>query len=146
MRMNQELIDFPIKVQIPIAWGDMDAFNHVNNTKYFKYFETARIKYFEDIGLIELMKKKQIGPILASTSAKFIKAIQYPDIITVGTKITSLENSRFTMEFKIVSERLGLAAIGEARLVTYDYANFRKVEIPPSIKDSIQEIEGKSFS
>jgi acyl-CoA thioester hydrolase len=28
---------------IPIRWGDMDAMGHVNNTIYFRYFETIRI-------------------------------------------------------------------------------------------------------
>ncbi|MHA2239162.1 MAG: acyl-CoA thioesterase, partial [Candidatus Hodarchaeales archaeon] len=46
------LKEFPVTVQIPVAWGDMDSFGHVNNTKFFKYFETARIKYFEEIGLV----------------------------------------------------------------------------------------------
>ncbi len=30
--------DYPIKAKIPIAWGEMDAFNHVNNIIYFRYF------------------------------------------------------------------------------------------------------------
>ena len=27
--------------RIPVRWGDMDAFGHVNNTIYFRYFEQA---------------------------------------------------------------------------------------------------------
>ncbi len=26
---------------IPLRWGDMDAFGHVNNTLYFRYMEQA---------------------------------------------------------------------------------------------------------
>jgi acyl-CoA thioester hydrolase len=25
--------------QIPVRWGDMDAFGHVNNAMYFRYVE-----------------------------------------------------------------------------------------------------------
>ncbi|MFW9798525.1 MAG: acyl-CoA thioesterase, partial [Candidatus Thorarchaeota archaeon] len=75
------LDDFNFTVEIPIVWGDMDAFKHVNNTKFFRYFETARIKYFEKAGFIESMEKDSIGPILASISAKFIKPLFYPDTI-----------------------------------------------------------------
>ncbi|MHA2384093.1 MAG: acyl-CoA thioesterase, partial [Candidatus Thorarchaeota archaeon] len=85
----KSLDDFNIRVEIPVAWGDMDSFRHVNNTKFFKYFETARIRYFEKIGFIETMEKNSIGPILASTSAKFIKPLFYPDTVTVGTRVTS---------------------------------------------------------
>jgi acyl-CoA thioesterase FadM len=33
------------ELQIPIRWGDMDAAQHVNNTLYFRYFETIRIDW-----------------------------------------------------------------------------------------------------
>ena len=35
---------------IPIRWGDMDAYNHVNNTIYFRYMEQVRVEYLESIG------------------------------------------------------------------------------------------------
>src|SRR4051812_27249954 len=56
-----------VTVEIPVAWGDMDAFGHVNNTVYFRWFESARIAYFEKIGLNERMKRDKKGPILART-------------------------------------------------------------------------------
>ena len=64
----EELIGaYPVVITIPIAWGDMDAFQHVNNTVYFKHFESARISYFEKINFLEVMNKTGIGPILASS-------------------------------------------------------------------------------
>jgi acyl-ACP thioesterase len=35
---------------IPIRWGDMDAYGHVNNTVYFRYMEQARVEYLEKLG------------------------------------------------------------------------------------------------
>ncbi len=32
-----------IEMSMPIRWGDMDAFEHVNNTVYFRYMEQVRI-------------------------------------------------------------------------------------------------------
>ena len=40
---------FPVVVETPIAWGDMDYFRHVNNIVFFRYFESARIAYLERI-------------------------------------------------------------------------------------------------
>ena len=31
-----ELHDYPIVYVQPVAWGDMDAFNHVNNVAYYR--------------------------------------------------------------------------------------------------------------
>ena len=53
-RTGELLVDFPVTVEIPVAWGDMDAMGHVNNAVYFRYFETARISCFADLGLDEL--------------------------------------------------------------------------------------------
>lgn len=39
------------EMSMPIRWGDMDAFGHVNNTVYFRYMEQARISWFEALGI-----------------------------------------------------------------------------------------------
>ena len=36
------LTDFPTTVTLPVQWGDQDAFGHVNNTVYLRWFESAR--------------------------------------------------------------------------------------------------------
>ena len=33
------LSELPVRVTIPVAWGDLDALQHVNNTVYFRWFE-----------------------------------------------------------------------------------------------------------
>ena len=35
--------------KMPIRWGDMDAYGHVNNTIYFRYMEQARVEWIEDM-------------------------------------------------------------------------------------------------
>ena len=135
------LDDFNIRIDIPIVWGDMDAFNHVNNTRFFRYFETARIKYFEKAGFIETMEKKSIGPILASISAKFIKPLFYPDTVTVGTRVTSVEPTQFIMEYIIESKSKGIAAIGESKIVVYDYKSSERTTLPDIVRNKIREID-----
>ena len=34
--------------KISVQWGEMDAFNHVNNVMYIRWCETARISLFRD--------------------------------------------------------------------------------------------------
>jgi acyl-CoA thioester hydrolase len=119
----------------------MDAFNHVNNTRFFRYFETARIKYFEKAGFIETMEKNSIGPILASISAKFIKPLFYPDIVTVGTRVTSIEPTEFIMEYIIESKSKGIAAIGESKIVVYDYKSSERTTLPDIVRNKIREID-----
>ncbi|MFW9805183.1 MAG: acyl-CoA thioesterase [Candidatus Thorarchaeota archaeon] len=135
------LDDFNMKVDIPIAWGDMDAFNHVNNIRFFRYFETARIKYFEKAGFIETMEKNSVGPILANISAKFIKPLFYPDTVTVGTRVTSIEPTQFIMEYIIESKSKGIAALGESKIVVYDYKSSERTTLPETVRNKIREID-----
>jgi acyl-CoA thioester hydrolase len=135
------LDDFSITVDIPIAWGDMDALQHVNNTKFFKYMETARIKYFEQVGFVESFVKDSIGPLLSATSCKFIKPLLYPDTITVGVRVTSVEQDSFMIGHIIVSKSQGVSALGEDKLVVYDYKNSKRTTLPDSIRNKIREID-----
>ena len=53
------LNDFNLKVQVQITWADMDILGHVNSTKYFAYLETARIKYYEKLRLLNYFQSQR---------------------------------------------------------------------------------------
>jgi len=115
--MQDLLKNYPVVIEIPIAWGDMDAFQHVNNIMYFRYFESARIAYFEKLNFIEQMKKTGIGPILANTQCKFKIPLSYTDQVSVGAKVDVIEKDRFLMKYLVVSHKhKNIAAVGEGML------------------------------
>ena len=133
---------YPVVVEIPILWGDMDAFQHVNNRVYLKHFESARMAYLEKIGFLEVMDKTNIGPILASTQCKFKIPLTYPDLVTVGARVRTMEKDRFIMEYAVISHKhQKIAAIGDGVLVTFDYKNNVKAAIPEDIRQNIIDLE-----
>src|SRR5437867_9351074 len=96
------LAGFPVIVQLPVVWGEMDSYRHVNNVVYFRYFENARLEYFRRLDWFEFEKETGVGPILASTQARFRKPLCYPDTISVGVRVSALEEDRFTMDYLVV--------------------------------------------
>jgi acyl-CoA thioester hydrolase len=146
VKMEEKLLDsFPVIVEFPVAWGDMDALKHVNNVTYFRYFENARIAYFERIKIWEFMEETGIGPILASTQCRFRAPLTYPDMVSIGTRISDIGPDGFTMKYIVASHRLSkIAAEGEGLLVTYDYRNNRRAPMPAELKKSILDIEAGS--
>jgi acyl-CoA thioester hydrolase len=69
------------EMSMPIRWGDMDAFGHVNNTVYFRYMEQVRISWFEQLGIAGGNGEGQ-GPVIVNASMDFLKQLHYPgDII-----------------------------------------------------------------
>jgi len=140
--MQDIIKDYPVVIEIPIAWGDMDAFQHVNNIMYFKYFESARIAYFEKLNFNDLMIKTGIGPILANTQCKFKIPLTYPDTVSVGAKVDLMENDRFLMKYLVVSHKhKNIAAIGEGMLVSFNYHESKKAPIPDEIRARITDLE-----
>ena len=140
--MEEILKAFPVVVEIPIAWGDMDALQHVNNVMYFRYFESSRAAYLAKIRIWQMMEETGVGPILASTHCRYKIPLTYPDTVSVGTRVTKIGKDRFTMEHTVVSHHFGkVAAEGDAVLVTYDYRAGRKALVPEELKNTIATLE-----
>ena len=140
--MNKLLSDFAFQSDMEVEWGDMDALQHVNNVEYFKYFQNARIAYFEKNNSNNLFSESRISTILASTQCKFIYPLFYPDTISVGSRVESMANDYFTMKYAVISHKnQRLVAIGDAKVVMFDYAKNSKTPIPKEIKKRIIEFE-----
>ncbi|MGH7598443.1 MAG: acyl-CoA thioesterase [bacterium] len=136
------LRDFPVVVQFPVAWGEMDALGHVNNIVYFRYFESARVAYLTKINFIDPEQNDGTAAILASTQCDFRKALAYPDIVSIGARVVEIGSDRFKMEYRLVSHRLQKkTAEGKGVVVAYNYREKRKTELPEAIRKNIQEIE-----
>ena len=136
--------DWPVTVEFPVKWGEMDAYQHVNNTVYFRYFEDVRIAYFERVGLHELKRETQIGPILGSTRCRFRIPLTFPDTVLVGARVTELSNDRFKMAYGVYSRQHdAVAAEGEGLLVTFDYRAGKKAPVPARLREAIVALEGE---
>jgi acyl-CoA thioester hydrolase len=147
MKMSRpDFTPFPIVIELDVAWGEMDSYGHVNNVVYFRYFENARIAYLDHIGWLASMMEHGLGPIVASTQARFRKPLSYPDHLLVGAHISELHSDRVTFRYRLVSTKLNaIAAEGEAVVVSYDYRKNAKAPIPESIRKAIEEFEKHSW-
>ena len=113
---------FPAVAVQPVQWGDQDLFGHVNNTVYFRWYETARVEYWYKSGLHELMSPRGLGPILASVKCDYKKQIRYPDTIHVAAKIQKMGLSSVILEHAVYSEsQQAIAATGKSVIVLFNY-------------------------
>jgi acyl-CoA thioester hydrolase len=136
------LAGYPVVVTTMVAWGDMDANRHVNNTVYFRYIEHARLQCFGDMGFSKTQQETGIGPILSWTDCRFRRPLAYPDTVSIGTRIRDVESDRFVMDSIIVSHALGqVAAEGKQHVVIYDYRNHQKAPLPEEIRRDISRFE-----
>ena len=141
--MADPLAGFPVVVEQAVVWGEMDAYRHVNNVVYFRYFENARIAYLDRVGWMRSREETGLGPIVASTSARYRKPLSYPDHLLVGVRAGELQSDRVTIEYRLVSARWdAVATDGQAVVVSFDYRQGRKAPIPDAVRAAIIELEG----
>jgi len=140
--MDNLIEGYPVVIKFPVQWGEMDAFQHVNNVSYFRYFENARLAYFEKFDIIGFMTRKGVGPILAATSCRFKTPLTYPDTVLVATKVTTIKEDRFMMDYRVVSTKnQKVAAEADCVIVTFDYRENKKVPVPEELRRLIMEVE-----
>ncbi|MBN1006687.1 acyl-CoA thioesterase [Amphritea pacifica] len=141
--MSSEILQrFPISMEIPIAWGDMDAFQHVNNLVYLRWFESARIDYFRSCDFTAVMQETDVGPILRDSRIRYRIPLTFPGSVISACRVTRLEHDRYTMEHLIWSpEHNAVAAEGEGTIVCVNYRKNSKAEVPPLYRQRIIELE-----
>lgn len=134
----KELSVFPVVHVQNVAWGDMDAFGHVNNVQYYRYVESARITYLTALKIFD----EDILTVVASSQCKYLSPVFYPDVLHIGARIEELRNSAFRMSYILWSEAQDqIVATAEAVMVCVDKKNSKKILIPDNIRERIIQLE-----
>ena len=81
------------EMTLPIRWGDMDAMGHVNNAMYFRYMETARIEWFQAIGVNPDPRGE--GPLIVNAFCNFQRQFEYPGSVLIKLYISPPGRSSF---------------------------------------------------
>ncbi len=82
--VTDALKDYQTITSLPVQWGDMDAFGHVNNVVYIRWLESARIDLLDSLQSEVTMASGGIGPILASIHCDYKRQLHYPDTVHIG--------------------------------------------------------------
>lgn len=160
----ESFLKVPVIYRAPVQWGEMDSFQHVNNTVYFKYFEGARLAYMNK--LLETLLKIDaenapafikgwvnatgVGPILADTECSFKFPMTYPDRVLVGasvdpTTFDTTVGTRLTIRHDVWSLRHDrIVASGTGRVVIYDYAETKVVGASKAFVEAVEEMQSSS--
>ncbi len=133
----------PSVVSFPVLWGDMDAFQHVNNTASIRWFESSRIRLIEHPLFAARLTIEGVAPILAAVSCNYRRQLRYPDTVHVGSKVTRMGNTSLTLAHTLVSEHLNeVASEGESVVVCFDYSTQRPMQISAELREAIERIQG----
>ncbi|HOL65206.1 MAG TPA: thioesterase family protein [Accumulibacter sp.] len=119
---------------IPIRWGDMDAYGHVNNTIYFRYMEQARVEYLQKSGCPAIPRGD--APVIINASCTFLIPLNYPGVVEVRMYCGQPGRSSVPThyELRLQGDAETLYATGDAKMVWMNVDSGKSVPIPAHLR------------
>lgn len=90
------------EIAMDVRWGDMDAFNHVNNASYLRYIEEARVAWFRAL-VPEAWADVECAPILAAATVNYRRPIGWPERLRITLLAEKLGTKSLTLGHRIES-------------------------------------------
>jgi acyl-CoA thioester hydrolase len=120
------------RMNVPLRWSDLDAFNHVNNARYLTFIEQARIEWLD--GIDEPWVSDDYAPVLAQTLLNYRRPIEYPASISVELFTAKLGNSSVTIGHRIVAADGTLHCDGHTVAVWIDRRTGKSRPLPDGVR------------
>ncbi|WP_044874180.1 thioesterase family protein [Pseudomonas sp. LFM046] len=122
---------------IPVRWGDMDSYGHVNNTLYIQYLEEARVAWFERLGIA--MNNVPRGPVVLQTLHTYLKPVVHPATVVIQLYAGAVGNSSLVVEHRLstLEDPHTLYGEGYCKLVWIDHATDKSVPVPDNLRQAM---------
>ena len=133
--------DYTHTTPIVVKWGEMDAYQHVNNVAYIRYLEDARLALSAELGMLSDAKRTGKGPILANISCNYLAPVTYPDTLHVATNIEQTGSRKIALQQVIFSEKLDRpVAQADSLIVYYDFAKLASCEVTEAVSQALLKL------
>jgi acyl-CoA thioester hydrolase len=119
-----------------VRFRDLDGMAHVNNAVFLTYMESARLAYFQSLGL---GKNPLEGMILARAEVDFRSPIGLGEQVEVGVRTGRIGEKSFELEQEVRAEGR-VAAEGKFVIVAYDYTTGRSRELPAEWRETLEGV------
>lgn len=122
----------------PVRWGDMDAYGHVNNTVYFRYFEQARVEWIEQLGC-RVSPAEEVGPVIINASCTFMIPVNYPATVVIRMYAGLPGRSSVMTWYQLSVEGDDrVYAEGAAKTVWMDHRSGKSVPLPDVVRALVE--------
>ena len=132
---SQLTADIPlISVPMMVRWRDLDAFNHVNNSKFLSYLEEARLQWL--MTLPGEWIDENIAPVVAAAHINYLRPIEWPNEIAIELFVERLGNTSLTIGHRILgaTDSNALYADGNVVMVWIDKQGGKAAALPEVVR------------
>lgn len=125
-----------IRVPMAVRWRDLDAFNHVNNSKYLGYLEEARLRWM--LGLPGQGMDDHVAPVVAAATLNYRRPIAWPAEVLVELFVERLGNTSLTVGHRILAadDHDVLYCDGHVVMVWIDRDSGAAAPLPASVREA----------
>jgi acyl-CoA thioester hydrolase len=127
---------------IIVRFADLDPQGHVNNVVFLTYLESARLGYYEKVGIWKKESGMITGFVVARNEINYLAPITFGQPLRVGLRVERLGTKSLTFAFQMeAGSDGGLVADGKSVMVAYDSKAAKGIPIPPGWRQKIIEFE-----
>ncbi|MFZ7945602.1 MULTISPECIES: acyl-CoA thioesterase [Bacillaceae] len=111
--------EFEFHTSVTVRFSETDMFGHMNNTVPFVYFEAARIKFFQSIGLMEQWTRPESDtiPVVADLQCDILQQVFFDERLTIYVKAQSVGNSSIDIHYLAKKEDGSAGFVGRGTMV-----------------------------
>lgn len=109
--------------ECPLRWSDMDAFGHVNNSRFLTLYEEARVALFFNVAKKGGMSFEE-GVVVARHEIDYKQVLDYVPTVRVEMWIGDIRNSSFDICYEMFNGDV-LVSTAKTVAVLYDLAERR---------------------
>lgn len=111
--------EFSFSMAVSVRFSETDMFGHLNNTVPFAYFESARIEYFKQIGLMDswLDPSGANIPVVADLQCDYLKQVYFDEALDIYVKAATIGNSSIDVHYMAKNEKGEIVFTGRGSVV-----------------------------
>lgn len=124
-------------LEIPTRWIDNDLYGHMNNAKYYTFFENVVMTYLEH----ECSLNTGTGDVrcfTAESGCRYHDALKYPQSVDAGMRVAHVGNSSVRYELGLFAKgQTQVAATGFVLDVFVDAVTEKPTRIPDDFREAL---------
>lgn len=119
-----------------VAWGDMDAFGHVNHVVYAKYFENTRANFFTDQNLWDTPDRpSEGGPVITHIQVEYRKQVRFPETLEITMQVDSVSSRSFRISCTMWNGEGDCVATASGEFLWFNFATQKPTQLPEIYKN-----------
>jgi acyl-CoA thioester hydrolase len=130
--------EFQFSIPVYIRFSETDMIGHMNNVSPFIYFEEARIKFLQSLGVFTGNVYEEGVPVVADLQCNYLKQSYFGETIDMYVKANNVGTTSIDFHYMAVNDKNEITLTGRGRLVFVDQESGKPVPLKEEIKRKLK--------